>query len=140
MNSLGVSAEQINRLMKEFQNVAKMVEEPALASGAAAAADTKTAEAAGAKKRARYMLNFEQFCKVLGFDAAAAASPTATGSGGAGAAGNGARPSVTFGAQRLFKMFDHDNSGLIDAKEFLIGLSAYADATKEDKVRCKCAA
>jgi len=37
--------------------------------------------------------------------------------------------------QRMFSLFDHDKSGSIDTKEFLVGISAYADSTKDDKIK-----
>lgn len=37
--------------------------------------------------------------------------------------------------EKLFQMFDGDRSGSIDVKEFMIGLSNFTGASKDDKLK-----
>jgi serine/threonine-protein phosphatase 2B regulatory subunit len=39
------------------------------------------------------------------------------------------------GIEKLFQMFDSDRSGQIDVKEFLIGLSNFTGAGKDEKIK-----
>ncbi len=137
MTSLSINPEQIKRLMAQFQQIGKVDD-----STNNTTADGKTpaagASAVGADtRRAKYRLNFNQFCKLLALDPASDSgdSSASASSTGAGATGGSAKAGATAYANRLFGLFDHDGSRQIDAKEFLIGISAYADSTKDDKLK-----
>ncbi len=56
------------------------------------------------------LIDYTEFCEILQVDAS---------------------PQV----ERLFQMFDKDKSGQIDVKEFLIGLSNFTGAGKEEKLK-----